>query len=160
MFFMAETGRPSSHVKYIGRISKVWEETLMSTLYYLLHTSTPTSSDMSIIFFGSITRKAISGRYSQHSDYKGIISMCAFPGYVTMFTLSHTEANFGQDQRNSSDDLGNRDLSVNTAETKRCQRRMTLSWKDSSLHLCSGSDDISMFALACGGLTLPASFLA
>lgn len=32
MFFMAETGRPSSHVKYIGRISEVWEETLMSTL--------------------------------------------------------------------------------------------------------------------------------
>lgn len=59
--------------------------------------------------------------------------MCTFPEYVTMFTFlikGHTEtrqANSGQDQQSSGSDLGNRDLSVNTAETKRCQGMMTLS---------------------------------
>lgn len=105
-------------------------------IYYLLNTNTPISLMHCCIhnfFFCNITRKAIPGWYLQHTTTKAQ-SPCA--PFLNMWLYSHClikghtetrQANSGQDQRSSGSDLGNRDLSVNTAETKRCQGMMTLS---------------------------------
>lgn len=109
-------------------------------------------------------------RHQWYADFKDKLTVRPFPGDVTVFTShsepyqahwSLTEQQQWPGKPGALPPILQRQRDVRGRWPFPANQRENLQkGKDASLHLCSGSDEASIFVLAHGGVAVPVSFLA